>query len=128
VVTGLTYNFINPATQYQNGVDWHLDWGAMQFLSKEVMVGLAGYIYQQISGDSGSGDRVGPFESRVIGVGPQIGFLFPIAGMQGYLNLKGYAEFDQHDRPAGWTAWVTLTISPAAQTPPAAQPALVRKY
>jgi hypothetical protein len=30
VVTGLTYNFINPSTQYQNGVDWHLDWGASQ--------------------------------------------------------------------------------------------------
>jgi hypothetical protein len=27
-VLGFTYNFVNPATQYQNGVDMHLDWGA----------------------------------------------------------------------------------------------------
>jgi tripartite-type tricarboxylate transporter receptor subunit TctC len=27
-VMGLTYNFTNPATNYQSGVDWHLDWGA----------------------------------------------------------------------------------------------------
>src|SRR6516162_9184176 len=27
-VLGFTYNFINPATQYQNGVDMHFDWGA----------------------------------------------------------------------------------------------------
>lgn len=28
VVVGLTYNFINPSTQYQNGLDAHVDWGA----------------------------------------------------------------------------------------------------
>jgi hypothetical protein len=46
-----------------------------------------------------------PFESRVIGVGPQIGFIFPVAGMQGYLNLKAYKEFDNANRPDGWNAW-----------------------
>ena len=25
---GFTYNFINPSTQYQNGMDMHFDWGA----------------------------------------------------------------------------------------------------
>jgi hypothetical protein len=115
-VTGLTYNFLNPATQYQNGVDWHLDWGASQFVTKEMLIGAVGYVYQQISGDSGPGDRIGPFESRVIGVGPQIGFLFALANnMQGYLNFKGYYEFDQQNRPAGWNAWLTFAISPAAQ-------------
>jgi hypothetical protein len=28
---GFTYNFENEHTQYQNGVDMHLDWGASQF-------------------------------------------------------------------------------------------------
>ena len=32
VVIGATYNLINPSTQYQNGIDGHLDWGASQFL------------------------------------------------------------------------------------------------
>ena len=36
-VLGVTYNFKNTATQYQSGVDLHFDWGASQFLSKEVM-------------------------------------------------------------------------------------------
>jgi hypothetical protein len=49
-VTGLTYNLINPSTNYQNGVDWHLDWGASQFLSKQLLVGAVGYFY----GSSGS--------------------------------------------------------------------------
>ena len=119
-VLGFTYNFINTATQYQNGVDMHFDWGASQFLSKQVQVGLVGYLYQEIGCDSGSGDRVGCFQSRVIGVGPQFGYIFPISDKwQGYLNLKAYGEFDNASRPAGWNAWLTFVISPAAPTPTA---------
>jgi hypothetical protein len=36
-VTGLTYNLTNTSTNYRNGVDWHLDWGASQFLSKQFL-------------------------------------------------------------------------------------------
>jgi len=43
-----TYNTINPSTQYQNGVDMHLDWGASQFLTKQWQVGLVGYLYKEI--------------------------------------------------------------------------------
>ncbi len=42
IVGGLTYNFKNPDTDYQNGVDAHIDWGASQFLNKHVYVGVAG--------------------------------------------------------------------------------------
>jgi hypothetical protein len=102
-VLGFTYNFINPSTQYQNGVDMHLDWGVSQFLSKQVQVGLVGYLYQEIGCDSGSGDRVGCFQARVVGVGPQFGYLFPVGdNLQGYLNLKAYGEFANANRPAGW--------------------------
>jgi hypothetical protein len=117
-VTGLTYNFTNPATNYQSGVDWHLDWGASQFVSKQVHIGLVGYIYQQLTADSGQAPIVGAFKSRVLGVGPQIGFIFPVGDMQGYLNLKGYKEFAAENRPEGWNAWVTFSISPAAGPPP----------
>jgi hypothetical protein len=62
-VLGFTYNFENPDTHYQNGVDAHLDWGASQFLSEHWHVGLVGYAYQQITGDSGAGARLGDFNS-----------------------------------------------------------------
>ena len=92
---GFTYNMTNQSTQYQNGVDMHFDWGASQFLTKQFQVGLVGYVYDEIGCDSGSGDRVGCFQSRVFGVGPQVGFIIPISTTtQGYLNLKGYKEFD----------------------------------
>ena len=117
-VLGFTFNFENEHTNYQNGVDMHFDWGASQFLTKQRQIGLVGYVYQQISCDSGSGNRVGCFESRVIGIGPQIGYILPARRKhQGYLNLKGYKEFAAEHRPEGWNVWLTFVISPAAPHP-----------
>jgi hypothetical protein len=58
-VLGFTYNFENVHTQYQNGVDLHLDWGASHFVTKQLQLGLVGYAYQQISCDTGAGNRLG---------------------------------------------------------------------
>ncbi|BBC03305.1 hypothetical protein M2192_005179 [Bradyrhizobium elkanii USDA 61] len=80
---GFTYNFKNPDTQYRSGIDFDFDWGVSQFRSKQLFVGLVGYAYQQITADSGQLPILGSFESRVLGVGPQIGYLFPVGGMQG---------------------------------------------
>jgi hypothetical protein len=118
-VLGFTYNLENDATNYKNGIDMHLDWGASKFLTKQLQVGLVGYIYDQVTPDSGSGDRVGAFESRVFGVGPQLGYIFPVGDMQGYLNLKGYKEFGNEHRPDGWNTWLTFVISPAPPKAPA---------
>ncbi len=120
-VLGFTYNMMNQATQYQNGVDMHFDWGASQFLTKQVQIGLVGYAYKDIGCDNGSGDHVGCFKSQVLGVGPQFGYIIPLSkDWQGYINLKGYAEFAGSDRPTGWNTWLTFVISPAAAPPPAA--------
>ena len=59
-----------------------------------------------------------PFESGVIRVGPQVGFIFPVGQVQAYVNLKAYGELDAHDRPSGWNAWLTLAFSPPAPTNP----------
>lgn len=115
-VAGFTYNFKNPDTQYRSGIDFHLDWGISQFLSKQVFVGFVGYAYQQITDDSGQHPILGGFRSRVFGIGPQAGYLFPIGDMQGYLNLKAYGEFAAENRPAGWNTWLTFSISPMAPT------------
>jgi hypothetical protein len=127
-VAGVTYNFMNPTTQYQSGVDFHLDWGASQFLSKQFFIGLVGYAYQQLTADSGAGDRIGSFESRVFAAGPQLGYIFPVAGKQGFLGVKSYFEFGAKNRPEGWNTWLTFAISEAPPTPAsAAPPMLVHK-
>jgi hypothetical protein len=126
-VLGFTYNFIDQSTQYQNGVDMHLDWGASQFLSKQFLVGVVGYVYKEVGCDSGSGDHVGCFQSQVIGLGPQIGFIFPVGNLQGYLNFKGYRELENTARPDGWNVWVTFVISPPTPTPPATRTRMTMK-
>jgi hypothetical protein len=125
-VLGFTYNFENRSTQYQNGVDMHFDWGASQFLTKQFQIGLVGYVYKELGCDSGSGDRVGCFQSQVVGVGPQLGFIFPVGDMQGYINLKGYGEFAAKNRPDGWNTWVTFVISPAPPTPSPSRPRIAK--
>jgi hypothetical protein len=114
-ISGFTYNLENPDTHYRNGLDWHVDWGASQFLSERVHAGIVGYWYQQVTGDSGAGAKLGAFESRVGGLGPQAGYFFPASGMQGYTNLKAYWEFAAQNRPEGWNIWLTVAFSPASK-------------
>ena len=47
--------------------------------------------------------------------------------MQGYLNLKGYKEFDNNDRPDGYNVWLTFVLSPAPPSAAAAPPSMVTK-
>jgi hypothetical protein len=115
-VGGFTYNFKNPDTQYQSGIDFHFDWGVSQFLSKQVFVGFVGYAYQQVTDDFGQPAVLGGFRSRVLGIGPQIGYIFKIGDNQAFLGAKAYGEFDHANRPSGWNTWLTFAISEAVPT------------
>jgi hypothetical protein len=126
-VAGLTYNFKNPDTQVQSGIDFHFDWSTAQFLTKQAFVGFVGYAYQQVSDDTGGNPLLGGFRSRVLGVGPQFGYIFPVGDMQGYLNIKAYGEFNAANRPSGWNTWLTFAISPTAATDAKATRRLVTK-
>ena len=109
-VAGVTYNFENHDTNYRNGVDGHIDWAASQFFSERLHAGLVGYFYRQLSGDSGSGARLGDFNSRTNAIGPQVGYFFPFGRSKGYVNLKGYWEFDAAHRTEGWNVWLTVGL------------------
>jgi hypothetical protein len=111
VTTGLTYNFMNQSTQYQSGVAGHVDWGASVAINDALYVGAAGYFYQQASPDGGPGAKLGPYLSRVAGVGPQIGYSLDLGVVQANLNLRGYGEFGAENRPEGWNVWFTVTLS-----------------
>jgi hypothetical protein len=107
---GFTYNFENPDTRYRNGLSSHLDWAASHFFSETFHAGVVGYVYYQLTGDSGSGAKLGDFKSQVAGLGPQAGRFFEIGGRKCYVNLKGYWEFSSKNRPEGWNAWLAFAI------------------
>lgn len=109
-VLGATYNWMNTQTNYKNGIDSHLDWSVSQFVSQNWQVGIAGYGYYQLTADSGSGDRVGAFKSRIAAVGPQIGYLFNLGKNQAYINLRTYKEFWAQNRVQGYATIATISI------------------
>jgi hypothetical protein len=109
-VAGVTYNWENTHTDYKNGVDSHLDWALSQFLNDNWEVGVVGYAYYQLTGDSGSGNRVGAFKSRVASVGPEVGYVFKFNGQPAYFNIRGYWEFWAQNRVEGYALFATLSI------------------
>jgi len=118
-VAGVTYNWRNSSTDYKNGVDSHLDWAASQFLSENWEIGVAGYLYYQLSADSypTSGvagelraQALGSFKSRVAAAGPEVGYVFKVGGQPAYLNLRGYWEFWAQNRLEGYALFATISI------------------
>jgi len=121
-IAGLTYNFTNTTTNYQSGVDFHLDWGGSKYLTDDLFIGPVGYFYSQIGCDSGSGNRIGCFESQIAGLGAQVGYSLPVGKLEGYLHLKGYGEFAAQNRASGWNMSLAFSIS---QPEPAAAPSRI---
>jgi hypothetical protein len=109
-VVGFTYNFENPSTRYQSGIDSHLDWGASLLLPRGWQVGLAGYGYLQLTGDRGSGAQLGGFKSKVAGVGPQLGYQFDVGGQQWSASLRAYWEPWAENRVRGYAVFAALSI------------------
>jgi hypothetical protein len=122
-VGGVTINAENNAIHYTNGVDAHLDWAASAFLSKNWQLGVVGYVYDQISADSGPGNLIGPIKSKIASVGAEVGYLFAVANRPAYFNLRGYYEFWAENRVKGGALFATLVIpigeSPGRMPPPA---------
>jgi hypothetical protein len=64
----------NDATDYQSGNLMHLDWAIGNHIAPGWEVGLAANWVQQLSDDSGSGARLGPFKAQSFGLGPAVNY------------------------------------------------------
>ncbi len=84
---GIMVNSKNNATDYKTGTEFHLDLTANQFVTEELALGLRGYVYQQLTGDSGSGALLGDFKGESIGGG--FGLSWVPAEMGGKLAITG---------------------------------------
>jgi hypothetical protein len=110
VATGFTFNWENPATDYKTGTEFHVEWGLIQHLSKTVSLGLAGYHYQQVTGDSGSGARLGPFEGRVTALGPVLTYAFECGKIPISTQWEWMHEFDVKNRAEGDAGILTISM------------------
>jgi hypothetical protein len=107
---GYTMNFINPATQYRTGNEFHLEYFLGQHLPKGFALGLAGYIYNQMTADTGSGAKLGAFHGQTIALGPCLTFNTKIAGHALGLNARYYNELKVVNRFDGQAFFMTLSL------------------
>ncbi len=114
VFSGLDFNTKNNATDYQSGTSFHLEGTVAQHLPLGKLgiigVGANGFLYQQISGDSGSGATLGSFEGRSAGVGPVVSFVTKIGKTDLAAEVKWLPELNVERRLKGDTIWFKLGV------------------
>lgn len=107
---GDTVNLENMATHYTSGDEFHADFALAQHFAGGFVVGMAGYAFQQVTGDSGEGAVFGPFLNRALALGPLAGCSFRIDEKAVDLSVKYEFEFAQQNRLGGNTLWLTGSL------------------
>jgi len=106
--TGVDFNTENNDTDYTSGTSLHFDLTVAQHLP--LFGGIAGFganafYYRQISGDSGTGARLGDFEGMTYGVGPVISYVGHVGDTQFLAELKWLPELGVEKRMKGDYVW-----------------------
>jgi len=108
--TGVDFSTENQAIQYETGNEFHVDFVLAQHLSKKLAVVLAGYCYDQISDDSGSGARLGGFQGQTVSLGPAAFYVLKVAKCDLALDFKYLREFDVRNRLDGNVYWFNAAL------------------
>ena len=106
----VTFNAENPATDYTTGDEFDWDWAIGKKFTNGLKVGIAGFAYQQLTPDSGSGAKLGPFEGRVFGVGPQLTYNTHLMHRSVLFSFHYFKEFDAQNRFTGNLATLATTV------------------
>jgi hypothetical protein len=131
---GFDFNTKNGATHYQTGDQFHLDGtlAAYRVLSggegepsATAGVGVSGFFYQQITGDTGRGAILGSFEAMTTGVGPDLSYIYKNKGGDVTIagEVKWLPELSVSNRLSGNIVWLKLIIAwgtPSKKPPQAA--------
>ena len=108
VAPGVTFNGKNRDTDYRSGNEFHLEFAAMQHLSEKYAIGINGYYYDQITGDSGS--ATDDFKGRVTALGPALNFNFSLGNLPVFGKAKYLREFNVKNRLEGNAAFLQFAI------------------
>ena len=115
--TGVTFNGANEATQYTTGTEFHLEGSLEKTFSPAWAAGLQSYWFHQLTGDSGPGDKLGPFEGQVIGVGGTAAYHFKAGPFPATLRFRVLTEFDVRNRLQGTSGWIDLSFPLSVKLP-----------
>lgn len=106
---GMTVNSENPATDYRSGSAIHLEASLQQLLPAGpgfMGLGVNGFMYEQVTDDSGPGARLGALRGRSVGVGPVIDYVLPVKGSTALIEGRWLHELDTRNRLEGDYFWV----------------------
>ena len=107
---GLTFNFENPETDYTSGTEFHAEFAATKIVSPQLSFGVVGYYYDQITGDTGTGAKLGDFKGQVVGLGPALNYTFMAGKIPIATNLRYFHEFDVQNRVGGDAGFLVVTM------------------
>lgn len=107
---GFTFNGENPDTNYKTGTEFRVEFAALQYLSQTFAIGVTGYHYQQLTGDTGSGAVLGDFKGRVTAIGPVVNYTFQLGKTQVNTNLRWMREFNVENRLTGDVGFLTFAV------------------
>jgi len=111
--TGFDINTKNDATDYQTGSQFHLDLTVAQHLplwGGFIGAGANVFYYQQVTGDSGAGARLGDFQGRTVGIGPVVSYATKIRGADLVAEVKWLPELEVNKRLKGDYVWFKLAV------------------
>lgn len=111
VYVGADFNRENPDTHYKSGTQFHVDGTLAQHFPWQgglAGVGLNGYYYKQLTGDSGSGATLGDFKGKTVGIGPVASFVTKVDGHDLIAEAKWLHETDTEKRMKGDILWLKV--------------------
>jgi hypothetical protein len=114
VFTAVDFNTKNTDADYQSGDIFHVDATLAQHLP--LFGGVAGagataFYLKQITGDSGSGARLGSFEAESYGVGPTISYVHPIGKSTLIVDGSWLPQLHSDNTTKGNYWWVKVTLA-----------------
>jgi len=91
---GFMTSLENEATQYQTGDEFHAEWAVGYKFDNGLILGVAGYDYRQITGDSGSGAKLGSFIGTEDAVGPALSYSTLIGKKPVTISVRDYEQYN----------------------------------
>jgi hypothetical protein len=107
---GYTFNFENTETNYRSGDDFHFEWAIGREFAPGLVLGIVGYDYRQVTGDSGPGALLGSLKGSVDAVGPGLSYTTLIGKTPLVFNMRHYWEFNVENRWEGSSSVLSATL------------------
>ncbi|CAN7298089.1 transporter [Phenylobacterium sp. LjRoot164] len=118
---GFTFNGENDYTSYETGTEFHAEAAVEKKFNKTWSAGVQGYYFEQVSGDSGAGARLGSFKGRVAGLGVTGAYNFMLFGKApATLRLHAIKEFEARNRLEGESIFLDFSMPLWVNMPPGA--------